>query len=56
MNGVGAARVTWKVVNHGRGEDASIMKMEAVFCTETLVYFCKAITVSQPRRLHSDHP
>lgn len=43
MNGAGAARVTWEVVNHGRGEDALSMKMGAVFSSETLVYFCKTI-------------
>jgi succinyl-CoA synthetase beta subunit len=53
VNGAGAARVTWEVVNHRRGEDALSMKMGAVFSSETLVYFCK--TVSQPRRQHSEH-
>jgi len=43
MNGVGAAGVTWEVVNHGRGDDALSMKMGAVFSSETLIYFCKTV-------------
>jgi len=48
MDGAGAARVTWEVVNHGRGEDALSMKMGAVFSSEILVYFCKTIRCHGP--------
>lgn len=48
MNGAGAARVTWEVVNLRRGEDALRMKMGAVFSSETLVYFCKTVRCHGP--------
>jgi hypothetical protein len=39
MNGAGVARVTWEVVNRGRGETALSMKMGAVFSPQNFGIF-----------------